>query len=514
MKRTRTALSRPHRRPLVLSRRLALVSVAALGLAACGTDGDSLPVIRLGGGVDLAAGATEDASRMSMIAWYDYELGAELPALDDPAEAWVLRSSADADAVGDLARSLGVEGDVTPLPADQGGGWRVGADDGTAPSLWVSSDGAATWSLSGAWADDRAGWSCSSEGDMAGAGESSTPVEPDPTMPVEESPAIDPPDDRPEVVCSEPAPPRNVPSASAAESLFTQMLGDLGVSTEGLTIESSADTWGAWVNATHRVDGMMTPLYWSASYGEDAELTYASGYLGEPVSIGDVPRVGTAEAFERLASGEGGWWNVMPLSRSSDAVMMSDTVVSSEPAVDIPDIAGDVMPPESEPATPITVTIVDVDESLWSVWDVDGTTWLLPAYDFVDSDGGRHTVPAIPDEMIEQDTDPIDTVPNEDTIPTDDTNVGPPPDTAVVPTTFPEQPMDTTPPVSDPDFPGGLGALIGLPEDEAAQMIAAAGFSERIVSRDGEDFAVTMDYRSDRVNLGIVDGVVTTATIG
>jgi hypothetical protein len=56
--------------------------------------------------------------------------------------------------------------------------------------------------------------------------------------------------------------------------------------------------------------------------------------------------------------------------------------------------------------------------------------------------------------------------------------------------------------------------LVGLSESEAVDTAKANGWESRVVSRDGEALAVTMDYRMDRVNLTIVDGVVTKSAVG
>lgn len=56
--------------------------------------------------------------------------------------------------------------------------------------------------------------------------------------------------------------------------------------------------------------------------------------------------------------------------------------------------------------------------------------------------------------------------------------------------------------------------LVGVGEQEAIDSIIANGFSYRVVSRDGEDFAVTMDYRVDRINLTTVKLIVTEVSVG
>jgi hypothetical protein len=71
-------------------------------------------------------------------------------------------------------------------------------------------------------------------------------------------------------------------------------------------------------------------------------------------------------------------------------------------------------------------------------------------------------------------------------------------------------PIILSQPTSTP-MPGGL---VGLTLDGARTEAAAAGWTVRVVSQDGEDFMVTLDYVEKRANLTVVDGVVTKATEG
>lgn len=59
-------------------------------------------------------------------------------------------------------------------------------------------------------------------------------------------------------------------------------------------------------------------------------------------------------------------------------------------------------------------------------------------------------------------------------------------------------------------------AVIGKTEQEAMEMINSKGgqITYRIVKRDDESFPVTMDYRMDRINLEIENGVITSASVG
>jgi hypothetical protein len=56
--------------------------------------------------------------------------------------------------------------------------------------------------------------------------------------------------------------------------------------------------------------------------------------------------------------------------------------------------------------------------------------------------------------------------------------------------------------------------VIGLNELEAVDYIESEGYYSRIAARDDESFALTMDYRSDRINLFVKEGKVSDATVG
>jgi len=56
--------------------------------------------------------------------------------------------------------------------------------------------------------------------------------------------------------------------------------------------------------------------------------------------------------------------------------------------------------------------------------------------------------------------------------------------------------------------------LVGMPEEDAIKLIETKQLCARVVSRDGEVFVVTADFRSDRINLDIAEGLVTQAKLG
>jgi hypothetical protein len=57
-------------------------------------------------------------------------------------------------------------------------------------------------------------------------------------------------------------------------------------------------------------------------------------------------------------------------------------------------------------------------------------------------------------------------------------------------------------------------SLIGLTEDEAKKVATERGWAIRVAMRDGESLMLTTDYRQDRVNITVVNKLVTSVQIG
>lgn len=56
--------------------------------------------------------------------------------------------------------------------------------------------------------------------------------------------------------------------------------------------------------------------------------------------------------------------------------------------------------------------------------------------------------------------------------------------------------------------------LIGSKLEEAIETIKAMNAEYRIASEDGINYMLTEDYRFDRINLDVEDGVIIRATVG
>lgn len=520
---------------MLRSRRLSFVAAAivpvALVFSACGdpaakssTPTDSVAaraprVINMssnGGGQATVAGAAE-SDRMMIPQSITYIIDGQLQTLPLQAQAWMLPSGLipDMDRVTQIATALGVTGDVVATPADQGGGWVVGSTDYTGPSLWVSADGMLTW-----WYSPAPIPSVAFDCEVGSAVQPIDDVKPTETVGgdavVPEMP----------VDCATPTPPVGVPTGDEARASATAFFTSLGYDMSQFEFAVYADEWNASVSAFLTLNGMRAPLTLSIGYGENGAVTWASGYLAEPVSQGDYPLITIEEGLARLQD-QSFWWGYggVGLGGVADATARStDSDVAEEPVGDIepvsevtiePAPAPEPAPieplPVDVPIEPIEVHLNGVKADLTMIWSEDGTVWIVPAYSFTSTDGGIYTVIAVTDELLGvDDTVSVDPVPG-DTVPVDTVPV----DTLPVDTVVVDPPDQTAPgtgviePGAEPTIEAAAAVLVGLGEAEGAKVAAELGWEIRPTRINGEDQIITLDLRTNRVNVAVVDGVIT-----
>lgn len=452
----------PHRAGLLAAALAATLLAAACGSPASDEAKAKAPArIRIAGtgGSALAGGAGPAASSEaadSKIAGglvpgfgpIEYVVEGTLPALDGDAAAWhyPAANGVKADEVAKLAERLGLAGDVREVPAEEGGGWRVGSTDYTAPWLMVERTGMGTWYYDAA-AYGRADVACA-----AATGEGSQPADPG-AKPAETStdtptntssePAVSTAPDggaasSPASDCPAPTPPANVPSADEARAKALALADELGAVPDAADVRVEGDQWGRYVTWSFRLGGVVSPVSWSATYGGDGVLMSASGALATPEQAADYPRVGTAAALDLLRTGQA-WGGptpavmpaVMPAviddttggggSASSGAVATgsSGSGEASPGAPDVPIAAPS--PPMTRgddaevtlpvaPVEPVTMTITGAEATLYLLYGVDGEVWLVPGYRFSGPTGDVAVVPAIDDSYVEQVAPADDTV--------------------------------------------------------------------------------------------------------
>lgn len=442
--------------------------VAVLLVAAsCGgsSAASSPPVLVVSSGSQNLA-ASDALSAESKIArpWdLNFVSKADLPLLDSKAASYRMSpGSFTSEDVAALGEVLGVKGTVVESSDGPGGSYTIGSQDTN--SLWVSNDAGGFWSFS------------SFSGAVSSSCASSDKLSP----------------------CLEPTYPRNVPSEKEARALFERFLGSLGLDYEDFVIEGFSDSWGATFFGFLKVDGVRTSLSVSASYGSNGDLSWASGFLGKIESAAEYPRIGTTAALERLNKEQ-----FSPLLRSSSEDTDVPEVATVDPVdpLTTPDTSQQSYDTAvDQPVSPEVrdVLIVKVEQELVSLFGTDGSVYLVPGYAFLpemDSNGfqPRYVVSALPDEFVK--TEPSQ-----------------PP----VPDVLPPATSSGSGQSGGADVPvdGDASVLIGLSEDAANITAKERGWVVRVVSRDGEDFIVTQDFSTNRVNLTVTAGKVVKASIG
>ncbi len=527
------------------------LTVFTLFAVACGDDPDASgpPILRITGeasGSNTSAdssltGAPESSGdKMMWMGQQHFTAVNDLPSLDSDAPSYVISASDVAKGdLNSLRKVFSIKDEFVAQDANMGGGYLVGDyNTSDSPTMYVSADATHYWSYQAPWSRSMTDVGCAippvAEGDTV--------------------PSVEP--------CSVPTPPENVPSAAQAEDLFHQMLKDLGLKPKDFITESYADEWNASVTGYLTIDGVRTSLSWSASFGADAELVWASGVLAEVTQAADYPRIGTAQGIERLNNDQQYGWGG-PMARGG--VVYDDMAVTSvDEAVASPGapralaqgiepvseeligvtvdtepetLAGTVTtdpetlegtvdtkpetlegtvdsPPVAQEMPVIEIEIVAVEEELLSLYGADGSIYLIPGYAFLAAQESgwtpRYLVSALPDEFIEEEgADPVD-------VPKTDVTEPPVPNTDVTATSGPET-IDPDAPVVDAEIEitqDAADTLLAMTEGYATDTALKYGWEVRVGQRDDMVFAVTEDYRLDRVTLTIVADQVTKVDVG
>ncbi len=444
-------------------------------------DGSGVSVNQTAEGVD----SSKISADMSYMPVYiaDYIVGEGMPALptNDVGYWFETGIPVTPDEVAALAAVFGVTGEPERIDEGYGVRWQVGPADGTAPAFTMYEDAQRSWNYSPSWETQSVGRAvegCAVAVDSEGNTTGTCP-------PVEE-----------------PTPPVGILTAAEVDARASELLVAAGEDPSTFTFETYADQWYASTAAVQQINGAPAGKRWDMGFGENGVLQYAGGTLANPVAVGPYPLIDLDTAIARLKDqnwfyGGGGVMRDGGIASPAiaDAPVAVD-MVEADPAIGAMPIDGTIPEPE-----PIIVTLVDVQTDVWWVSDVDGSMWLLPAYRFIDTDGGWHVVPAVTDEFLIQ-VEP-DVVVGEPGVPPAEPMPG---DTVT--------PDDPTQPPTDPALfdASVLEPFVGLTLKEFTGEAEALGASVRVVEQDGVALAVTEDFGFSRVNVA-VDGETVTRIV-
>jgi len=441
----------------------AVASVVALvaGTAALSgvLGGGALPTIALSsGGGNLAMsteGAGDDAKMSMWMGNYVFTLadGVDIPAGSADVWRWPQPNRGDAR---DVARRLGVDGDVQRLPADYGGGWEVKTADGAYTTFSMYQDGSWYW-----WDPEANPWTIATTGCVA------PEPAPDGTYDDTDKEAAE----YERCVNVEPPAAKNLPSDAEARAAARRILAD---DASVKITDVYRDKWSVWVTAEYEIGDLSTGQFASIGLGGNGVVMNASGQWGTPDKVGAYPTISARDAVDRLLNGPFPYGPAVMSARGAEDAATSDMAVigggssvasdgstdgtssgggsapdtgSAEPGVSEPsEPPVDIMPVDELPPVEmedIKVTLVKVELSYTAYYGVDNVRWLLPSYLYTDSDGGTWTALAIEERYLGTEPPPYTTV--------------------LVDTTVPE-PVDTTVPEPEPT-PEPTDTTLAKPEE-------------------------------------------------
>ena len=494
-----------------------------------------------------------------------------MPPLPDNTTGYVFDAASEptADQVAELAEAFGIAGEPERIDDGFAISWRVGPDDGSAPSIVLWDDAMLAWNFNAGW-DEREVVACAGVSEPAAAPDVAGSVDAVEAQPgaAESSASADVatpetivpeplPDD-----CASPEPPVNVPSAADAESMSIDYLNAIGVDPGSVTFDTYADEWSASVTANAMFDGVVAQS-WGFAYGENALLQYAWGNAATPEPVGPYTLVDLDTAIERLKDGSYGFGGY---AGRGDIAVMSDTVTNGGATLDSGSAVNEAATDEPLPPPTDAETSPGVAPAVQDPFDEDmpvvipeGNVGVAPGEPIpVEPDGGIGDGAEPPEPRPLPEPMPVEPMPEPEeitvtlvdvepdlwwvwdvngsawlvpayrfigadggwyTVPavTDDFLVQAELPTPATTTPVPvEPPVTTTPGETIPTPPtttlpiGELESAVGLPLDEFTERAEAIGFGEvRVVERDGEALDATADFRLDRVNVAVVtvDGV-------
>jgi hypothetical protein len=398
------------------------VVTASVAIVALTLSMQQQPLIRLGS--TNATGAFSDsvqgaAERSTGLWWnpvsYEYVAGPDLSSDRGRGEVYQLELVGDPrDRLAELASRFEVTGEINrdEWSTAENPSFSINADNSYLSIYW---GGTGSWSFS-SW-DDYSGCEIdpgtSAEPGDGAAGEAQTD---------EEASAPDSGEGRSVCDWSLEATPELIPSRTEITRQAISIFGATGLETSAASLRIYRDEWGASASAALTVDGQATAIEWYVGWNSRGELSYASGHSIQAISRGQFTTISPLEAVSRL----GDWrWSGSVASELYErfysqpglergAAIESDAGIGfesnegsgqTEPApADKPTEDSDVtiMPvyPEGELRV-VTLTINSATPARVTIYDLNGTAWLVPGYLMFNSEGFFDVVIALQDGVIE-----------------------------------------------------------------------------------------------------------------
>jgi len=455
-----------------------------------------------------ASSSAESVSSKMMWSPTEYRLASGVEGEAGSRSAWRLRP-ADADDARTLADRLGVKGSLVensygPTPAQVS--YQIG-------DLFVSGGGYFSWSNTELYdspkmKDRMAQSSCAVSSPSSSGSEPSSTRLPEPA-------------NSETFVCGELAPlPVVLPSESASREMLSQFFPGARLSL------AYTSPWSHMFTIDFEVaKGVWLPNQGSAEVS-DLGVLYASGLFTGFDPAGEYPTIPASAAVDRImhaistvsrTAGVPTAGCALPPVEYSGDMGEGDSALLPNPESVEPNATSDAAPPAAVPcgwddspttASPGIVEFVSVRPDYTSLTDAEGVLWVVPSWVYLDAAGFEYTAVALDDAYYQT----VSSVNPDPAHPPIDL-----PEPGAIPgsqgsgeSTPPMEP--TPPPVAEPEVESSRYAGFSL--EEATRRAEADGLSVRVSVLDGVPQVGTADYRTDRLNFTVEDGIVVDVSIG
>ena len=181
--------------------------------------------------------------------------------------------------------------------------------------------------------------------------------------------------------------PELLPSEEEAIATALEVFNATGLDVSASEIRIDASEWGVSASASMYVDGQPTNVEWYLGWSSTGVLSYAGGHSVVAEAVGTFDTISALDAVDRLAD----WrWSGSPASvfyqrfqpiafnEPAPYAKRGEATDDSESADST--IAIDPMPGEEFVPETVTLTILESESALLSIWDASGEVWLVPGY--------------------------------------------------------------------------------------------------------------------------------------
>jgi hypothetical protein len=198
--------------------------------------------------------------------------------------------------------------------------------------------------------------------------------------------------------------PELMPSKSEAVAQALKIFRNTGLETSAAEIAFTSNEWGAYATSAMKVDGQVTSIEWSVSWGTNGEIASVSGHSVKLVDQGEFNTISAKDAVDRISdwrysgSISGALYSKYAPAIDMPAIAYSEPVTaeSSEPSTGGEDVAPSMPAPQV-----VKIDITKAVEAMMAIWDSAGGTWIVPGYIMIGEQNWLTPVFSLQDGVVE-----------------------------------------------------------------------------------------------------------------